>query len=150
MRFFRYALVGLRAFAQVGPRKLFGLLEWMSDGFVSPSPVTVKQDVLRRWGGEKTWVETGTYLGSTTAFLSRFALAVVSIEPSPIHFENVSNRFKDISNVDLVFGYSEEQIEEILIKLVKITSRMSLFGLMVIILEEQPYSETKKLRSEKN
>jgi len=119
MSYLRYVLVGLRSFVKVGPRKIFGLLVWISEGFVSPSPVMVKQNVLRRWGGEKTWVETGTYLGSTTAFLSRFALEVVSIEPSPMHFENAKSRFKDCQNIDLVFGYSEQQIEKILVTLIK-------------------------------
>jgi hypothetical protein len=119
MKYFRYTLIGLRGFVRVGPRKIFGLLAWISEGFVSPSPVLVKQNVLRRWGGEKTWVETGTYLGQTTAFLARFGSEVVSIEPSLMHFENAQNRFRNIENVKLVFGYSEEQLEKIMLTLIK-------------------------------
>lgn len=70
-------------------------------------------------GGEETWVETGTYLGQTTAFLAQFGSEVVSIEPSLIHFENAQNRFRNIGNIKLVFGYSEEQLEKIMLTFIK-------------------------------
>lgn len=119
MKYFRYTLRGLQGFVRVGPRKIFGLLVWISEGFVSPSPTLVKQNVLRRWGGEETWVETGTYLGQTTAFLAQFGSEVVSIEPSLMHFENAQNRFRNIGNIKLVFGYSEEQLEKIMLTFIK-------------------------------
>ena len=75
----------------------------------------MKRKVLIRNGIDgATWVETGTYLGETTKFLSRGAVRVVSIEPEPDLYRRAQKRFSDIPNVELVNGTSEEVLEEVL------------------------------------
>ena len=73
-----------------------------------PAPPAVKRAVLRRWGKIGPWVETGTYLGDTTAFLSRGGVRVVSIEPVATLAKSAQERFREVSNVDIVHGTSEE------------------------------------------
>ena len=54
------------------------------------------------------WIETGTYLGATTEYLSKFALEVYSIEPEPTLFKNAELKLKEIKNIKLIHGVSEE------------------------------------------
>jgi len=89
--------------------------QWWRRKYSSPSPSFMKRKVLIRNGIDgATWVETGTYLGETTKFLSRGAVRVVSIEPEPDLYRRAQKRFSDIPNVELVNGTSEEVLEEVL------------------------------------
>lgn len=82
--------------------------QWRERGYAAPSPPAVKQLVLARHSPEQaTWIETGTYLGSTTAFLSTRAKQVISIEPEPTLFANAEARFRGTSNVKILNGTSE-------------------------------------------
>jgi len=48
--------------------------QWRQRGYAAPSPPHVKHALLLRVGmPEETWIETGTYLGDTTALLARRA-----------------------------------------------------------------------------
>ena len=63
-------------------------LRWLADWYFfkkcsPPPPHFIKQSLLLRHGIPKSvWVETGTYLGQTTKFLSENFNYVHSIEPS--------------------------------------------------------------------
>ncbi len=68
----------------------------------------LREDVLTRNGlANATWVETGTYLGDTTEFLSQTARMVYSIEPGPKLFADACKRFGRHANVKIINGLSE-------------------------------------------
>ena len=50
-------------------------------GLISHAPNSVKRQVLLRYGGpDSVWIESGTFMGGTAAFLGRHASFVYSIE----------------------------------------------------------------------
>jgi len=63
-----------------------------------------------------TWIETGTYFGDTTLFLSKNFTKVTSIEPEKIIYAFALNRLKKHTNVSLYNSSSEEIFETILSK----------------------------------
>lgn len=89
--------------------------EWRLRGYADHSPQTVKQRVLARNSTEgSTWVETGTYLGTTTDFLSSNASMVHTVEPEPNLYERAKNRFSGKKNVNVINGTSEEVFPKLL------------------------------------
>ena len=94
-------------------------LNWVQRGFDSPAPNFVKWNVMMRWGSKGTWIETGTYLGETTDFLSQFAAKVISIEPSSALALGAKKRFKNRNTISIVQGTSEDVLREVLIGLDK-------------------------------
>ncbi len=75
----------------------------------------LKEGVLTRHGlADATWVETGTYLGDTTEFLSRFARVVYSIEPGEKLYLDARKRFNGQPNIRLVNGLSEDVLPVLL------------------------------------
>ena len=101
---------------RVGER-VVATLRWLRRGYSSPSPGFVKQNVLLRNGVPgATWIETGTYLGDTTLFLSRHAEKVISIEPDIELWRQAKSRLRKFQNIDLVNGTSEEVFESVLAK----------------------------------
>jgi hypothetical protein len=94
------------------------LSQWQSQGFSMPCPPIVKQSVLQRNGfSNSVWIETGTYLGDTTLFLSKISNFVHSIEPENKLFLNAQIRFKDFENVNLIHGSSEDVFPDLLSKI---------------------------------
>lgn len=76
---------------------------WAQHGFSMPAPTPVKWNVLMRYGnGTDTWIETGTYLGDTTAKLAEGARHVYSIEPQPDLARAAQIRFGGTRNVTIV------------------------------------------------
>jgi len=76
--------------------------------------------LLRNQTQGGVWLETGTYVGETTKFLSENSPYVISIEPS-FHFFQIANlNLRGIENVHLVHGESENVFESMLIKMGKI------------------------------
>ena len=91
------------------------LNHWRLRGFESPSPVFVKHAcLLRNASPNETWVETGTYLGQTTEFLSDFANIVYSIEPEETLFEAARRKFERLGNVHIIKGLSEHILPDLL------------------------------------
>ena len=89
--------------------------EWKKRGYGVPAPAAVKESVFLRYNiPGSSWVETGTWLGDTTDFLSGFAKHVWSIEPGPELARNAKQRFLDRRNVTIVEGQSEDQLGPIL------------------------------------
>lgn len=94
------------------------IAEWRDSGFCVPSPVIAKRAVLNRYGiAFSTWVETGTYLGETTAMIAKFAPKVFTIEPADSLFLKAQARFKGNENVHVLHGTSEAVFPELLPKL---------------------------------
>lgn len=92
--------------------------QWRQRGYAAPSPPHVKHALLLRVGmPEETWIETGTYLGDTTALLARRARMVYSIEPEPKLYERARRRFADHRNVEILRGTSEEVLPGLLARL---------------------------------
>ena len=117
-RFYKFVFQVLREF--VGIRKEFGSSQttraasWLKNRFSSPAPNFVKWQVLHRWGSQGTWVETGTYFGETTEFLSRTCELIISIEPSPELATRAKALFESSKNVNIVNGTSEEFMGRVL------------------------------------
>lgn len=100
-------------FKSSAPHRFFTFLRemrrWKRRGYAAPSPHFIKQACLLRNGiVDATWVETGTFMGSTTAVLARQAKMVHSIEPEPTLFANAAKRFEGARNVEILKGVSEE------------------------------------------
>ena len=92
--------------------------EWATRGFAAPSPPHVKRATLLRLGlPEATWVETGTFMGDTTALLARRARRVHSIEPEPRLCARARARFASTANIEIHGGLSEEILPGILARL---------------------------------
>jgi len=92
--------------------------EWARRGFAAPSPPHVKRATLLRLGlPEATWIETGTFMGDTTALLARRARMVHSIEPEPKLCARAKTRFASTPNVEIHGGISEEVLPGILARL---------------------------------
>jgi hypothetical protein len=95
--------------------KIFIYKEWEERQFYAPSPHFIKQIVLLRNGlKDATWIETGTYTGSTTDIISKYAKMVISIEPEPELFRKAKNKFKKRKNVVLINDISENSFPKVL------------------------------------
>ena len=114
---------------------------WASKNYSIPSTPEVKRNVLKRHSlpGAK-WLETGTYLGETSYYLSKFSNSVTTIEPSEFLFKRAKEKYNYVKNIDFVFGTSEERFEEII---------MSLQGDLNIFLDGH-YSEGLTFKSNKD
>lgn len=85
--------------------------EWHLRSFAAPAPMHVKRSVILRLGiPGATWIETGTYLGDTTALLARHGRSVISIEPAIELASRATDRFRDTPSVRIVCGTSEERM----------------------------------------
>ncbi len=89
--------------------------QWRARGYAAPSPGRIKQAVLLRNGAPASiWVETGTYLGDTSAFLSRHAKRVFTIEPAKTIHELAVRRLAPLGNVEVIHGASEDVFPKLL------------------------------------
>ena len=80
--------------------------------FAPPYPQRAKMDVLSRYAPAGIdWVETGTFRGTTTKFLSRFGKSVSSLEPSTHFYRRAVERFKGNPAVLLYNASSEDGFE---------------------------------------
>ena len=98
-------------------KNIRSLKNWHKRNFRSPSPEFVKQKILECHNTKNClWIETGTYYGQTTNFLSKIAEKVISIEADKRLFDIAYNKFKLCKNVELHFGKSENILKNILQK----------------------------------
>ena len=80
-----------------------------------PAPWTVKTQVLERYMiPGAAWIETGTYLGETTAFLADKAPCVVSLEPELALYLGAVKKFSQSKNVKILNQTSEDGFPEAL------------------------------------
>ena len=91
--------------------------EWKTRSFLENSPQIVKQNVFLKYGvKDACWVETGTYYGTTTSYLSGLFPHVYSVEPEPTLYAAACKRFKG-KNVSLFNDVSENIFPSLLPKL---------------------------------
>ncbi len=110
----------LRLYLKILKRKLFSfsLIKWWVRGFGPPSPQFIKLSILDRNSLDGApWVETGTYLGETTKFLSKNSKLVLSIEPAEILHKFASKRLSRLKNVRIISGTSEQVFESAIAEL---------------------------------
>lgn len=88
--------------------------EWIARNYAAPSPRYIKESVfLRNNTPNCVWVETGTYTGDTTDFLSRISSFVYSLEPAAELYNNALTRFANTKNVQIINGSSEQVFPEL-------------------------------------
>lgn len=93
-------------------------LTWAKNGYQSPSPQSVKKHVLMQNVIKKaTWVETGTYLGTSTKLFSKLGVPVFSVEPQFELFDYNLWKFRNRPNVTIIHGTSEDVFPNLLPKL---------------------------------
>ena len=114
IRLSRSILRNIRPIFLWAPSKFDAHLRWVNGRFEVPAPQIVKWGVLKRWGDQNLWIETGTYLGDTTQVLAQISNKVISIEPDSNLFRLAEMRFRGQENVQLVHGSSETKLGKIL------------------------------------
>ena len=98
-------------------KNLRSLKNWRKRNFRSPSPSFIKLKILNSENMDNClWIETGTYYGETTYFLSKIAKKVISVEADERLFNLASSKFKLFNNVEIFLSKSEEILDKILIK----------------------------------
>ena len=108
-----------KSFRRLSRIELDNINTWYKRDFTSPSPGLVKFQVLKKWGGRETWVESGTYLGDTTHLLAQFVRSIITIEPQETYAKNAQRRFSSMKNVKVLHGLSENLIDNLLMSLDK-------------------------------
>jgi hypothetical protein len=94
------------------------ILEWTLRHYESPSPSHIKRAVILRNGSANaTWVETGTFMGDTTAVLAKNSKNVFTIEPSEDLYKKACDRFNGVSHIHVIRGLSEDVFPSLLPKL---------------------------------
>jgi hypothetical protein len=92
-----------------------GFRQWRARDYGAPSPSSVKRRVLIRNAAPSClWVETGTYLGDTAAFLARHSQRVITIEPAPAIYELAARRLASLRNVEVINAASEDVFPKLL------------------------------------
>ena len=85
------------------------ILIWHKQEYISPPPYFIKQACIKRNAVEQSvFVETGTYYGDTTKFLSYFSNKVISLEPSIVLYKKAQDLLADYKNIELINGASED------------------------------------------
>lgn len=89
---------------------------WARADFASPAPTGVKWSVLRRYGlPTGIWLETGTNIGNTTAWIAQtFEVKVISLEPQRELFNQATQNLQGLTNVSVRLGTSEDLLENLL------------------------------------
>jgi hypothetical protein len=89
------------------------LFKWHKNNYSIPNPQFVKEEVFKKYNLQNSiWIETGTFRGTSTIFLSKIADNVVTLEPVREFYEDVKERLKNLKNVTFINKTSEEGIEE--------------------------------------
>ena len=90
---------------------------WHLRGYTENSPPNVKRNMLKaRSVPNAIWIETGTFLGNTTIFLSKISRVVYTIEPEENLYQKAKKRFTN-KNIVPIMGKSEDILPDLLPKL---------------------------------
>ncbi|MBL4627957.1 MAG: hypothetical protein JKY00_07955 [Roseicyclus sp.] len=93
------------------------LREWAGRGYSDHSPQFIKEGLFLRYGVEGApWIETGTYLGTTTRFLAKSFPHVYTVEPSDKFYREAVAQFEG-QNVEVINAPSEKALPELLPRL---------------------------------
>ena len=88
---------------------------WRSRNFSPPSPDVIKHQVLVSNNlNESLWIETGTYYGETTKLLSKISKKTISIEADKNLYETSKNKLKDLKNIEILNGKSEDLLNKVI------------------------------------
>ena len=88
---------------------------WRSRNFSPPSPDVIKHQVLVSNNlNESLWIETGTYYGETTKLLSKISKKTISIEADKNLYETSKKKLKDLKNVEILNGKSEDLLNKVI------------------------------------
>lgn len=97
--------------------RLPSVVRWAREGCSGPAPHVLKKRIVKAYldrFGIRRFVETGTYKGDTLAFIAKAGIPCTSIELSTKLYEAARERFRECTNVDLVYGDSAEKLPLIL------------------------------------
>jgi hypothetical protein len=99
-------------------RRLPEVLRWVKRGCRGAAPGPIKRMIVRsylRSHSLDTFVETGTYLGDTLAYIARSGARCASIELSDDLHAAATRRFADYENVRLLHGDAGEALPRLLV-----------------------------------
>ena len=89
------------------------LKNWKIRNFLPPSPDSIKHQILINNNySDSLWIETGTYYGETTKLLSKISKKTISIEADKELFETSKKKLKNLKNVELLNGKSEDLLNK--------------------------------------
>ncbi|MFC2057349.1 hypothetical protein ACFLR6_00250 [Campylobacterota bacterium] len=90
---------------------------WGKQGYLDNAPQFVKQNIFLKYSLPNTqWIETGTYLGTTTEFLVDNFTKVYTIEPETTLYQRAIKKFTG-KNVELFNDVSESVFPTLLPKI---------------------------------
>lgn len=90
------------------------LIDWWRGGYRENTPQFVKKKVLRKYSvTDGIWIETGTYLGTTTRFLLKLASKVYTIEPEARLADAAAYKFRN-TKIEVLKGESEKILPDLL------------------------------------
>ena len=99
-------------------RQLFPqVLLWRVNGYKLPAPGRVKCETLIRYSiPNADWIETGTYFGETTRFLSKKFpdSKIYTIEPAENIYKFTASKLRKYRNIVAINGTSEDELENCL------------------------------------
>lgn len=104
---------------EIAPASL-SVLDWWGGGCEPPPPNARKRQLLhetRCQHGLAVAVETGTFLGETTAFLAESCKRVITIELEPALAARARDRLRDRPHVTVLEGDSGELLQKVLVGL---------------------------------
>ena len=94
---------------------IIGTVLWSIKGGGVPTPNFIKwRTIKNRFHQDAVCVETGTYLGETTKWLSKNYGMVLSIEPQKKLFDFNARQFSENTKVRIFQGTSEEKFRDVL------------------------------------
>ncbi|MDJ0745519.1 MAG: class I SAM-dependent methyltransferase [Xenococcaceae cyanobacterium MO_167.B27] len=94
-------------------------------GIVRMGPPTEIITKLKEYGKVANFIETGTYYGNTAYWASQIFERVVTIEYSPIMYQEATQKYGHLKNIEFLCGDSREMLKEVVSKL----SQPSIFWL---------------------
>ena len=88
---------------------------WRVRNFSPPSPDVIKHQILANNNlKDSLWIETGTYYGETTKLLSKISKKTISIEADKNLYETSKKKLKDLKNVEILNGKSEDLLNKVI------------------------------------
>jgi hypothetical protein len=106
----KFKFTGLVMIALQRIRELF---HFYQRNFDAPYPTFIKRKTLVSHSiPEANWIETGTYVGSTSKYLSKKFPRITTIEPSEYFYQLSHSRLRKIENIRVIHGSSETEFEK--------------------------------------